>query len=629
MSTLPPAMAYFVWEGAVAAACLAAVSRMRPAALRLPLFLSLHITVSALSATALSFAHANGAIAYGALAVAFLGAGWGFRRRCRLWARPRRAALVWWFAMGALLVLTVRPVEEGDSLYNLHYVMGWVQNLSTPYTFAYNYVPFWDLAAVPALVLARCDSFFWVHSLEAVLLLGLCLRLLAHELRMPPRLAAWSVAALLLFPHLWLGPSGVSTNKNDMIHAAGYAMLALAAVRAVRGRGGRSDVLLVALAVSFISVKASGPAMMALSGAVVCAVSFRWIARNLKRALLAAGAVGAVWFAAAGHYYLHNYLAYGNPVYPYTVNLGPVHFPGRADQSATSIFYSLGNPDLWRYVFLPERGLSPDGLLFPLILPALLAASAGFIAVEMWKRRVSAAGVMAVFQLLSWGLYFRSFYSASGFAGDLAFVRNDLNSTRYVEGPLLAGMLWLVWLLHRARVPRVVIYALLAVQGGSCLVVLLGRAPDKPWLLMAAGGVAVGACSLALRTRFVVPAALVLFLAGLWGGAALIERRRPLWLVALQPLYQPLYDAPARVLYYVIDDEFSQQPCWHFALLGRRLQHTARSGSREALAAERIPPAWVAWVRPSADTPSLDLAGYEAVVDAPKGMLLRRRDGPS
>lgn len=633
MSTLPLVLAYLGWEVAVAAVCLAVVVRLRPLAMRVPLFLGLHITVSALSASFFSFAHANTVFSYGALAAVLLVAGAAFswtrlgstaRHLARLFRADARSLAIW-FGLGALLALSIRPLEEGDSLANLHDVMGWVQNLTTPYTFANNYVPFWDLASVPALVLTHCDYFFWVHSLEAVLLLGAAMWLIGRELQMPRGLATWSIAALLLFPHLWLGPTGVSTNKNDMIHAAGYAMLALVAARAARGRAGRSDVLMTALATVFISVKASGPAMMLLAGVVVCAVSHRWIARNLRTALLAAGIVGAIWSAAAGHYYLHNYLAYGNPVYPYQINFGPIHLPGRADLSATSILYSLGDARVWRFLFLPEGGLSPDGLLFPLILPALLLGSIAAAGVDVWKRRVTVTGALAVFQLLSWGLYFRSFYTASGWPGDLAFVRNDLNSTRYVEGPLLVGALWLVWALHRARVPKVLIYLLLAVQGASCFVILLRRAPDKPWVLMALCGLALAAWSLALRKRVVLPAALALVLASLVAGVRLVERRRPLWLQALQPVYQPLYHAPAQDLFYLIDDEFGQQACWHFALLGRRLQHTAHSGSRAALATQRTPPSYIAWVRPSPDTPSLEIAGYFAVVNVPKGMLLRRR----
>jgi hypothetical protein len=163
---------YLFWEAGLAAACLAVVVRFRPLAMRLPLFLGLHMIVSALSAAALSHAHWNSPSAYRLLAVALLAVGtilaWKLfastgRHLARLF-RPSPRTLAIWFALGSVVVLSIRPMEEGDSLYNLHYVMGWVNNLTTPYTFSYNYVPLWDLASVPALVLTRSDYFFWFQD---------------------------------------------------------------------------------------------------------------------------------------------------------------------------------------------------------------------------------------------------------------------------------------------------------------------------------------------------------------------------------------------------------------------------------------------------------------------------------
>lgn len=633
MDILLQVLEFALWEAGVAAISLAAVLRFRPLSMRLPLFLSLHIMIGALSAAAVSHARWNGPAAYRILAIAFLAIGAVLVRRgllstarqlARLF-RPSPGALVIWSGLGGLLALSIRPLEEGDSLYNLHYVAGWIHNLSTPYTFSYNYVPLWDLRSVPALVLTRSDHFFWFQSLQPVLLLGAALWLIGRELRMPRTLALWSIAAVMMFPHLWLGPSGVSTNKNDMVNAAGYGLLALVAARCARGKAGRADVLSVGLAAAFISVKASGPVMMLLGGAAVVFLARNWIRRNFRRAFAAAVAVGAVWFAAVGHYYLHNYLAFGNPVYPYQINLGPLHLPGRADLSATSILYSLGNPDVWRFLFLPEGGLSPNGLLFPVILAVLLPASAWLAIRAVGRRRLGVAEALAVFQLLAWGVYFRSVYSASGWPGDLTFLRNDLNSTRYVEGPLLVGMLCLVWGLHRLGAPRVLMYALLGVQAATCLLVVLRRAPDKPWLLMAMCGVGLAIASMSFRRRLVVPAGAALLIAGLLAGAHLVERRRPLWIEPLQPLYRALYDAPAQNLFYIIDDEFSPQLSWHWPMLGRRLQHGVQSGPRSALAALEPKPAYVAWVRATPESPAPAPAGYEPVAETARGMVLRRK----
>jgi len=625
--------AYLFWEAGVSAVCLAAVVRFRPLAMRLPLFLSLNLIVIGLSAASFSHARQNSPAGYLILAAVFLAVGaalaWTHLRPCMrqlarlLQTSPRALAI--WFALGALLALSIRPVEDVDSLYNLHYVVGWVNNLTTPYAFAYNYVPLWDLISVPALVLTRGDSFFWFNSLKPVLLLGITLWLLARELRLPHATAVWTIAAMLTFPYLWLGPSGVSTNKNDMMHAAGLALMALTAARWAKRKTGRADVVVAALATAFISVKASGPVMLLLSGIVVCVFGASRIRRNFRLAISATAVIGLVWFVAAGHYYWHNYLAYGNPVYPYQINAGPIHLPGRADMSATSILYSLGYADTWRYFFLPADGVSPDGVLFPLILAALLLTSMAIAVIALVRRRMSVAAILAVFQLLAWGLYFRSYYTASGSPGDLALLRYGLNSTRYIEGPLLVGVICLLGALIRMGVPRAVIYLLLAAQAGSCFLILLRAAPDQPWAIMAGCGVGLALCSLGLRRRLMLPAVAAVVTLSLFVGIHLVERRRPLWAPTMQTLYRPLYEAQAEDLFYMIDDEFSAQLVWHWPMLGRRLQHGSDFGSQTDLAARAIKPAYVAWVRNAPNEPAPVLVDYDAAVTTPAGILLRRR----
>jgi hypothetical protein len=121
-----------------------------------------------------------------------------------------------------------------------------------------------------------------------------------------------------------------------------------------------------------------------------------------------------------------------------------------------------------------------------------------------------------------------------------------------------------------------------------------------------------------------LPAGAVVVTLSLLVGASMVERQRPLWVQALQPLFLPLYDLPAQDVFYVIQDEFSPQVCWHWLMLGRRLQHGSESGSPAELAARATKPAYVAWVRVAPGDPPLTLPGYKAVAATPRGMLLRR-----
>jgi hypothetical protein len=584
---------------------------------------------------ALCFLRANSPAVYLLLAMSFLvcagASAWRHRDKLAGWmawtARYRIDAMIIWFALGLLLAFTIRPIENVDSLANLHSVMGWVQNKTTPYEYANYYVPFWELSYVPALVLTHSDVFYWFNSLKPVLLLALLMFLIARELELPDRLAIWTIAALLFFPHLWLGPSGVSTIKNDMICAAGYMMAALAAVRAVRGKSAAMDVALAALAAAFVSEKSSGPVALIVGGAVVLLVAGRKPLCSLRSpaGLIRVAVAAAFWFVAVGHFYLHNLLDYGNPVYPYQINFGPIHFPGLADLSGTSILYSLHDARMWRYLFLPEGRLSDAGVFFPIMLAAILILSVVLVVAAVWRKHLTALSALALFELVAWFVYARSIYSASGWPGDLAYLANDLNSVRYVEGPLLVGALCLVWALYRLGAPRAVIALLLAAQAASSFAILLRRAPDHPWVPGLFFGAALALFSLAMRGRWTVPMATALVAISLLAGAQLMERRRPLWLTALQPLYRPLYDAPPQQLFYLIDQPSSAQAALHFPFLGHHLQHDADSGSLARLLARATPPSHVAWTRATPDAPTPELPGYRIVVNAAAGALWERR----
>src|SRR5260370_28918982 len=110
-------------------------------------------------------------------------------------------------------------------------------------------------------------------------------------------------------------------------------------------------------------------------------------------------------------------------------------------------------------------------------------------------------------------------------------------------------------------------------------------------------------------------------------GIYLVERRRPAWMKAAQPLYLPLYEAPAQELFYLIDNEFSQQPCWHFPLLGHRLQHHVDSGSLVEFQGRGRLPRYVVWTRATPDAHAITLPGYAVVPDGPLAVLLHRTTG--
>jgi hypothetical protein len=426
-----------------------------------------------------------------------------------------------------LALLSFRGVEEIDSINYLHYLLDWMANRATPYVFATNYVAFWELSFLPAWITTRLDLFFPLIALKGVLLLGLAAWLAGRELGLRNGLLLWTVCGSLALRHLWFGYSGVPTLKNDAMHGAGFALLALAVMRAARGENRPRDMALLAFGAAFASVKYTGIFVAVI--AFAAALWLRWrredsnagseagmASRRLAPQSVAALGLGLAFvLLTSGHYYLHNLLLWGSPFYPFQINFGPIHLPGTADLSSTSILYSLRDARLWRAFFLPP-GTSPAGLLFPLTLTAGLAAAAwrsGGAAIRLFRTK-DPADWAALAILCGWLLYFRAVYSASASPGDLKFVLNGLNSIRYVEGVLALTELFLAALLARRSMRLALAFAIL--NTATRLAAAYAEMPLNvfPWTVVCA--VAAGAFVLAsglarLRpARFALAAALCL-----------------------------------------------------------------------------------------------------------------------
>jgi hypothetical protein len=239
-----------------------------------------------------------------------------------------------------------------------------------------------------------------------------------------------------------------------------------------------------------------------------------------------------------GPYYLHNLFRYGSPFYPFQINLGPLHLPGTADLSYTSILYSVRDPMLWRLLFLPEHGRSPAGILFPLTLAAILPAA-------LWGSRKfkSPSGRLAVLILLGWFLFFRSVFSASVGMGDLAFLRNGLNTIRYVDGVLAASELFLIWLIGRWALPLIVISL------GSRFAMLADEVPYGIFPPLAVLAMVAFAAALFLAARRFAPVAAIVTL--VIACPLLVERNRIGWTVYWNDLKPALASVRDQGLTYV------------------------------------------------------------------------------
>jgi hypothetical protein len=404
--------------------------------------LAINITLESSVAAIFSFVGINSPAAYWMVAAVCAVAGcW----RLRVGKLPRPGPMSWNGAFMAalatpLVLLSFRPVEEIDSINYLHYLIDWMGNRATPYTFATNYVAFWELSFLPVWTVTRVDLFFPLLAAKSVILIALALWLVGRELEMPRALLGWTIFGALTMRYYWFQYSGVPTLKNDVLHGVGFVLLVLVVLRAARGVLLRTDLVLFAFGIAFAAVKYTG---IFVAGIAVCLLL---ILRRLR--LPQAFAIAAFFVVTSGHYYLRSLIEHGSPFYPFQINLAFIRLPGTADLSYSSILYNLHDPRLWRAFFLPAAGVSPVGILFPEILAGALLAS--FWRVAGWavrRRKPTALDWTALLLLCGWLLYFRAVFSASGGPGDLAFILNSLNSIRYVDGVLAVSELFLVALL--------------------------------------------------------------------------------------------------------------------------------------------------------------------------------------
>jgi hypothetical protein len=124
--------------------------------------------------------------------------------------------------------------------------------------------------------------------------------------------------------------------------------------------------------------------------------------------------------------------------------------------------------------------------------------------------------------LAGWFLYFRSVFSASAYSGDLAFILNNLNSIRYVDGELAVSELFLLVPLSFSPWLAVPFVALNLV---SRLAILYAKLDTFAPAGVVAIAIVVLAAFFALGRRVVIPALAVLVVSAPF----ILERNRLQW----------------------------------------------------------------------------------------------------
>jgi hypothetical protein len=577
-------------------------------------WLGINIILSAGIASVLSFAKFNGAGQYLVAATLLLVVLY-FRSFSQLKSDIRRLASMfdetvmgrpgWLWIVSLTLLLpallkAMRPIDEMDSLYHLNFMLDWLSNKTTPYVFAHHFVLFWELTYIPSMAITRSDLFLWLTSLKPVLVVGLGIYSIGRKLGFSRHLMLIGTLNSIALYHFWSffgWPSGVGTLKNDMIFAAGVVLIAFAALQILRLGVARSGGLLLTLGLTFVTVKYTGLLIIVLSLLLIAILNVNqlWKAR---RAVFMWTLLSFVFLlVTTGHYYLRNLLEYGNPFYPIQIHIMNIRLPGIIDLSGTSILESLSDVRVYQAFFFPESGMSPAGLLFPLTLASILVASSILSVrsvINLFRRKPLLRieeGFLAGYILLTWLVYFRSFWSASANPGDLVYLYN-LNSLRYVKGTLALSELFLVYLLTRSKFPKILILGLVGLSLLSRLVILYHRWPSEvgnPALMLLLIGIISGPILIGFliirssRFRIIVSCCVLGLLVAIVGPLA-VEINRAAWAPWWRDVVWPLHNLPPAKVYVVREPGWANsEPGWRYLVSGKRFQHDAQIGTEQDL----------------------------------------------
>ncbi len=282
--------------------------------------------------------------------------------RAEAWRRRRRCLCRWraWFVMTLLglwglvvlyslaAVIALPPVVPDVLRYHLPMAVGWMQEgqLGPMPLLDYraNYFPHVvEVFNGWCMVLGGTDR---LMVLPQVVLSGLAWPLVAYlALRGVGLRRAWAATGALLAS---MNTPVVMQMRHEMNDVGFYVMFLLALIAALgRTRFFRHSWLVVGVAAGLaLGTKSSGPLAVGITLAALvagwwCARCLRWTA--WRPIVLEGAAVAALATLLGGWVYVANLLAYGNPVYPIGLKLGPLTLP--SPDSSYAIHYNLWMSD--------------------------------------------------------------------------------------------------------------------------------------------------------------------------------------------------------------------------------------------------------------------------------------------
>lgn len=387
------------------------------------------------------------------------------------------------FSLTLPLVLgMMRPLSDPDSTWLANYMLGWAFNQSTPYSNWADYVPMWQLSYMPSMIITHTDNFLWFNSLKPLIIIGLGTNLIGREIGLSKNLRWMTIFTGILYFVIWQSWGDIGTLKDDYILAGGLILIVLAILRTIRKDFNIMNKILLILGFVFVTSKFFGIFVVVFSTILFILFNRHEISKAKKTFVLWGVLSFLVIFAINGHYYIHNFVKFGNPFYPFKITFLGIGFNGPFDGTGTSILSHIGEQRLWD-ILVPTSQISVGGIFFPLTLAFGTLGMIGIISFSFFRfiktRKIEPTLVFfSTFIFFTWMLYLNSVISAGAIPASLDFI-SGLNNTRYVLGTIFLTELFFTYILFRLKIPKIVIFAVIIINWASRLYIAYYRLPHN------------------------------------------------------------------------------------------------------------------------------------------------------
>ena len=487
-------------------------------------------------------------------------------------------------ALIPVILFSMRPVSDFDSLVFLNHIFYYMFNDYTPYVRAGNYVPVWELSYLPHMIVSSSDNFFWLTSFKPLIIIGLAIYLIGREINLPKYLIWISIFSSILYFKIWITTAGsVGSLKNDYIFAAGVVLIIYSIIRSLRNNPDRLSYLFFSLGIIFLTIKFSGIPLGIVAIAVFIFLNKNRIFKNKKKITVWAFFVISLFLLTTGHYYVKNFLEYGNPLYPVKINILEEYFPGTKDLSSTTIYSNLGNPELTNTLF-PTSKISTGGLLFPIFVLFGFGGTLGVIVVMSFrylktKKIEPAILVIAFLILITWSLYIITPYSAGQREGNLGYIsQNELASTRYIIATLFVTELFFTFILWRLKIPMPIIFSIIGINAISRYWIILNSGITKfvePLFIIYPLIFLGGSFLFVKYSKKIIPNIMILttlFILILIFSPNVVDANREGWIPWHLEVATYLHELPPSEIFLVREPGFEIR-AWTYPIYGKEFQH--------------------------------------------------------